>query len=570
MRKVLPRLGIFLGVLIAQGGYAALCQAGVPLHEQIDRAIESKVDGQVAAPATDAEFLRRVSLDLIGMIPTPAEARAFLDDPSPYKRERLIDRLLGSPEYARRMATVFDVMLMERRDDAHVPSPQWRDYLRKSFAANKPYNQLAAEILSADGVDRARRPAAKFYLDRQAEPNLLTRDVGRLFLGVDLQCAQCHDHPLIDDYKQAHYYGLFAFFNRTSLYGADKNAAVLAEKADGDVSFTSVFKKKVTHQTGPRVIDGPAVDEPKIAKGDEYLVAPAKDNSVRPVPRYSRFAQLAPRLAAASTPEFSRNIVNRLWALMMGRGLVHPLDLHHGENPPSHPELLDLLAREFAASNFDVKAFLRELALTRTYQRSSEPPPGMSEEKSNPSRFAVAILKPLSPEQLAWSVMQGVGLVSAVRGGVEQRYDVVDTKLRDILKTDQKRQVLRTTMIEESIFEQLGGSVAPFVSQFAPTGGQPQDATEPTVHQALFITNGQPIQSWLAPSGANLAGRLAALTDPSAVAEELYLSLYSRRPTQDEREEVARHLERRGKERPAALQELVWAVLASTEFRFNH
>lgn len=570
MRKVLPRLGIFLGVLIAQGGYAALCQAGVPLHEQIDRAIESKVDGQVAAPATDAEFLRRVSLDLIGMIPTPAEARAFLDDPSPYKHERLIDRLLASPEYARRMATVFDVMLMERRDDAHVPSPQWRDYLRKSFAANKPYNQLAAEILSADGVDAARRPAAKFYLDRQAEPNLLTRDVGRLFLGVDLQCAQCHDHPLIDDYKQAHYYGLFAFFNRTSLYGVDKNAAVLAEKADGDVSFTSVFKKKVTHQTGPRVIDGPAVDEPKIAKGDEYLVAPAKDNSVRPVPRYSRFAQLAPRLAAASTPEFSRNIVNRLWALMMGRGLVHPLDLHHGENPPSHPELLDLLAREFAASNFDVKAFLRELALTRTYQRSSEPPPGMSEEKSDPSRFAVAILKPLSPEQLAWSVMQGVGLVSAVRAGVEQRYDVVDTKLRDILRTDKKRQILRTTMIEESIFEQLGGSVGPFVSQFAPTGGQPQDAAEPTVHQALFITNGQPIQSWLAPSGANLAGRLAAQTDPSAVAEELYLSLYSRRPTQDEREEVARHLERRGKERPAALQELVWAVLASTEFRFNH
>ena len=92
---------------------------------------------------------------------------------------------------------------------------------------------------------------------------MLTRDVGRLFLGVDLQCAQCHDHPLIDDYKQAHYYGLFAFLNRTVLVGADKNAGVLGEKADGDVSFTSVFKKKVTHQTGPRVLDGPAVEEPK-------------------------------------------------------------------------------------------------------------------------------------------------------------------------------------------------------------------------------------------------------------------------------------------------------------------
>ncbi|MDR3637086.1 MAG: DUF1549 domain-containing protein [Isosphaeraceae bacterium] len=570
MRRVLPRLCVPLGLLGALVWGVVPCWAGGPLHEQIDRAVESKLDGQVAAPATDAEFLRRVSLDLTGMIPTAVEARAFLDDPSPYKRERLIDRLLASPEYARRMATVFDVMLMERRDDAHVPAPQWREFLRKAFAENRPYNRLAAEILSADGIDPALRPAAKFYLDRQAEPNLLTRDVGRLFLGVDLQCAQCHDHPLIDDYKQAHYYGLFAFFNRATLFGADKNAAVLAEKADGDVSFTSVFTKKVTHQAGPRVIDGPPVEEPKFAKGEEYLVPPAKDNSVRPVPRFSRLAQLAPRMTAATTPAFSRNIVNRLWALMMGRGLVHPLDLHHTENPPSHPELLDLLAREFAASQFDVKAFLRELALSRTYQRSSEPPPGMSEEKSDPSRFAVAALKPLSPEQLAWSVMQGLGLVAMYRSNAEHRVDNVDTKLRDILGTDAKRRDLRTTMLEETVFDQLGGSVAPFVGQFAPTGGQPQDVAEPTVHQALFIANGQPIQSWLAPAGTNLAGRLSALTDPSALAEELYLSLNSRRPTRDERDEVARHLERRGKERAAALQELVWAVLASTEFRFNH
>ena len=124
---------------------------------------------------------------------------------------------------------------------------------------------------------------------------------------------------------------------------------MLAEKADGDVTFTSVFKKKVSHQTGPRILDGPAVAEPGVPKGAEYLVAPDKENKVRPIPRYSRRAELAKRLTSGAVPEFSRNIVNRLWAMMMGRGLVHPVDLHHAENPPADAELLDLMAREFVA-----------------------------------------------------------------------------------------------------------------------------------------------------------------------------------------------------------------------------
>lgn len=566
MRTTLGWLSLALVVLAAQPGRG---EGVAPLHERIDRAIESKAQGPLAGLATDGEFLRRVWLDLVGMIPPASEARAFLDDPSPYKRERMIDRLLASPEYARRMATVFDVMWMERRDDVHVPSPVWRDYLRKAFAESKPYHRLVAEVLSADGTDPKTRPAAKFYLDRRAEPNLLTRDVGRLFLGVDLQCAQCHDHPLIDDYKQAHYYGIYAFLSRASLFTQNNQPAVLAEKGDGEVTFTSVFKKKVTHTTGPRILDAPAVAEPKIAKGDEYVIPPAKNNQVRPVPRYSRLAQLAPSLTAGASPEFRRNIANRLWALLMGRGLVHPVDLHHGENPPSYPELLDLLAEALAASDFNIKAFLRDLALSRAYQRASEPPPGASAEADDPSRFAVAALKPLSPEQLAWSLMQGFGFVASVHAQAEQRLLGVDPKLRDLVRLDAKREALGARLVEEEVFRQLGGNVAPFVSQFAATGGQPQDSAEPTVHQALFLANGSTIQSWLSP-GTPLLARLSPLSDPSAVAEDLYLSLYSRRPTQEERDEVAQHLSRRGKERAQGLQELVWALLASTEFRFNH
>src|SRR5262249_42091519 len=153
---------------------------------------------------------------------------------------------------------------------------------------------------------------------------------------------------------------------------------------------------------------------------------------VHSIPRQSRRAQLAPMLASGSVPEFNRNIVNRLWALMMGRGLVHPLDLHHGDNPPSHPELLDLLANEFVASGFDVKNFLRELALPRTYARSSEPPPGLSPEDTAPEHFAVAALKPLTPEQLAWGLMQAIGYRPNVRAGIENQLLVADPKFRDI------------------------------------------------------------------------------------------------------------------------------------------
>ena len=164
--------------------------------------------------ADDAEFLRRVSLDLNGVIPAAGEARAFLDDKSADKRLVLIDRLLSNDWYPRRMATAFDVILMERRGETYVKSAEWMEYLRKSFADNKPCNQLARP----DPVGRRRRsrvaPAARFYLDRLAEPDLLTRDVARIFFGRDLQCAHCHHHPQIDDYAQSEYYGLHAFFSR--------------------------------------------------------------------------------------------------------------------------------------------------------------------------------------------------------------------------------------------------------------------------------------------------------------------------------------------------------------------
>ncbi|HEY7311723.1 MAG TPA: DUF1549 domain-containing protein [Gemmataceae bacterium] len=538
-------------------------RAQAPLHQRIDQAIaagQPDFARRAAGQASDAEFLRRIYLDLTGVVPTTTQARDFLKDTSPGKRQTLIDRLLASPEHARHLATWLDVTLMERRPDKYVPRAQWLEYLRTSAAENKPWDALVREMLSNDGADAKTRPAAKFYLEREAESNLLTRDISRLMLGTNLQCCQCHDHPRIDDYKQLHYYGLFAFLNRSSVVVDQKlKMAVLSEKADGDVTFQSVFDPaKVTKNTGPRLPEGPPLKEPAVEKGKEYVVAPAKN--VRGVPKYSRRALLGPTLARADNEQFKRNIANRLWALMMGRGLVHPLDLDHSANPPSHPELLKLLSDDIGARKFDMRGFLRELALSQTYQRSSEQPSGGKEaggrdarapERGRPARlvepasYTVALLKPLTPEQLAFSLLQASGF------------------------TDAERLALGKNATESALYGRLAGNATPIVKAFAGPAGKPQEF-DAQLDQALFLANGPTVRGWLAPRAGNLIDRLTKLTNTDALAEELYVSVFTRLPSAEERKEVADFLASRSKDRAAALQDMAWALLASAEFRFNH
>ena len=359
-----------------------------PLHQVIDRHIRSTKDfaRSDAGPASDAEFVRRIHLDLVGCIPGTAQVRSFLNDHSPSKRKVLIDRLLASPEHARHLALVFDVMLMERLPDRFVPKATWHEFLRRSFAANKPWDDIAREILSGDGSDPKARHRVKFFLDRGGEANVITRDISRLFLGTNLQCAQCHNHPRVEEYKQEHYYGLFAFVSRSSmLIDRKSRLSLLAEKADGEVTFQSVFDPaKVTKTSLPRVPGGAAFKDPPFDKTKAYLVAPGP--GVASKPRYSRRALLAGAVTRADYLPFRRNIANRLWALMMGRGLVSPLDMDHPANPPSHPELLDVLADDIASRKFDIRGFLRELALSDTYQQLERTTGGSARERRSAVR----------------------------------------------------------------------------------------------------------------------------------------------------------------------------------------
>jgi hypothetical protein len=533
-------------VAIAFLSLSGLAPAADLLPARVDRHIAAGVPdfGRKAAPlATDEEFLRRAYLDLAGTIPTPEELDGFINDPAKDRRAKAIDTLLAAPGYARRMAWHFDVMLMERRPDAKVPRAAWEAYLRTVFKKNTPYDAFVRDLLSDDGGDPKTRAAAKFLLDRDLEPHLVTKDIGRVFLGRNMQCAQCHDHPSVDTYKQAEYYGIQAFLNRSFLFPtAESAAAVIAEKAEGDVTFVSVFdKNKVTHSTTPRLPNGKPLAEPKADKGKEYKVAPAK--GVKPVPAYSRRAQLAAAVTAPENTAFARNIVNRMWAMLMGRGLVHPLDWDHADNPASHPALLDELTAEFVRHKYDLKWLVRELALTDTYQRSSVVPAGLDDAGGD--RYLVAILKPLTPEEFGYAAMQATGV------------------------TDAERAATGAKGTPAQLDGRLAARLAPFRKALGGKAGEAGDDFSATLDQTLFLKYNAAVRGMLSPRAGNLTARLGAMSDPDAVADELFAAVLTRRPTADERADVGDAL-KAATNRQSALDELVWALVASAEFRFNH
>lgn len=543
-----------IGVAFAAGDGRSRAKS---LHEQIDRliAVGTPRYDKLAAPiASDAEFLRRVTLDLTGTIPTATVARAFLADRAADKRTKLIDRLLSSPEHARHMQNVFDVLLMRRLPGRTVKAVEWQEFLRKSFAENKPWDHITREILSADGVDPKHRGPARFYLDRGGDVNTITRDIGRVFLGADLECAQCHNHPEIDDYKQADYYGISAFLVRSFVFTDKKRRTkIFAEKAVGEVSFLSVFDvrdKKATKptSTAPRMFGGPLIAEPAFSRKTEYLVKPKK--GVRPVPRFSRRALLADAIIGAPNDRFARTAVNRLWAQMMGHGLINPIDRDHSDNPPAHPELLAVLTREFIAHGYDIRWFQRELALSQTYQRSSrKTPTSKTPSDVDASRFTQAILKPLSPSQFAWAVLQATGQT-------------------DVLRTRLGRKANDAT-----IARGLAGYEKRFVQLFGGEPGKPPVDFESHIDQVLYLSNDPQFLGLLRPKTGNLAARILAISDknPRAVAEELFLSALTRPPSPQDVRDVEEYLTgRTGKARQAAVGELIWSLVTSAEFRFSH
>jgi len=512
----------------------------IPLHERVDALIQAASGGQpAAAPADDATFLRRAYLDFAAVIPDAATVRAFLADPAPDKRAKLIDQLLNAPEYAERMSEWFHIHFMERRGDDKV----WLDWLKTAFAENRPWDRMAHQMIRADFRDEPNRGAAYFYSRRLEKygQNVtdyagLTRDVGRMFLGMDLQCAECHNHRLIDDYEQVDFQGLLAAFQNVKLLTAGYPAVeegLLVKK----LQFASVFTGK-QRETGPRL---PGMEEFALPAEGTWAVAPDKKAKTPGVPAFSPLAQFADGIA--TSPNFSANFVNRMWFKLMGRGIVEPLDLFHSENPPSHPELIQLLGKEFAARQFDVKWLLRELSLTRVYQRSSLLPDGV--ERSPEDRFLVAIERRLSAEQLLRSTLRATNnlpenvMMDDRKGATEDDKDVPGLRKR-------------------------------FQAALANEPKDPELGFSPTLKGALFAMNDTEVLKLPNAHGTSLVPRLAAMKDDAAVADELYLNTFSRLPSSQEREDIVADLRGFKGDRAKALEQLAWAMLSSTEFVVNH
>lgn len=527
-----------------------------PLHTEIDRLINASHGGPAADIASDAEFLRRVWLDLAGTIPTADVTRQFLEDKSPDKRTKLIDRLLGQEDYARRMQQAMTVMWLERRAGTAVNNAAWNKYLQDCFTANKPWNEFVRELIAADGSDEASRPAIRFLVDGgRSNHHLLTRDVGRLFLGMDLQCAQCHDHPSIDDYHQADYFGLYSYLKQSKLQAdKQKKSFVVETVVQMKIEFQSVFTPEDKFQIGPRLPGGQEVAIPTFEKGQEFA-SPAKDG-LPGVPKFRPRKLLAEHLTANDNQRFARNAVNRFWFLMMGRGIVHPLDLLHSGNPPSHPELLTLLTKRFVAHKYDVKYLLREISLSNAYQRSSLLPKGVKATDVAPASYRVAISKPLSAEQMAWSLMRATGNLKRI----------VETPRPEDSKFTYKDYINNRIPIPEN----LPDVMTLFAATFGSPPGEAETEFSPSVQHSLFLMNEKLVVDWLQPRDGTLGKRLTTMKDSATVAEELYLTVLSRTPDDEERAVVASYLKEQKTRREAALLELAWALLSGAEFRLNH
>ena len=355
-----------------------------PLSVQIDRLLTSDVPHLTAGRAPDGQLLRRLSLDLRGVVPTGEELTAFTADSAPDKWAAWTKRFLTDPLHQERMVDWYDKSLMQRRPFGQVERAAWLAWLRQIVAERVGLHTLVQRMLSAPWWDNSQRPALRFFLDRTGDPHLITRDLGRILLGRDMQCAQCHDHPVVDEYKQFDYHGLLAFVSSSSLVeasakddkGAEKKWQMYVERPGADAPFESVFDKGVNLRSGPRLPVSTEILEAYL-EPDARLQAEQQVGALTGVPKSpvtSRRQELSNALLADQPRLLARNFANRLWAVAFGRGLVHPLDMHHADNPPSHPELLDLLTTALIDLQFDPDRFLEQLVLTDAYCRASELP----------------------------------------------------------------------------------------------------------------------------------------------------------------------------------------------------
>ncbi|HEV7999009.1 MAG TPA: DUF1549 domain-containing protein [Planctomycetaceae bacterium] len=544
MRMLRPALAVAAAVLVSfnLARAADLLPSDRPIAEVVDHYIDlglGKLPIKPASRADDATLFRRLALDLDGRIPTAAESRAYCASTAHDKRTKLVDRLMASPAFVRHQATELDAMLMAGAKGS------LREYLLQAAGENRPWDRIFRELMLPDQTDKAQKAAALYLRQGLKDMDRLTADVSSTFFGVNISCAQCHDHPLVRDWKQDHFFGMKSFLNRTFVNG-NGNESFLGERGYGQIRFKTTDdvekQAKLMFLTGRRVEESdanePSKDEQK--KEKEGLDRSKKDKVPPPPPKFSARAKLVELALLPGEREFfSKAIVNRIWYRLFGHGLVMPLDQMHSANPPSHPELLAWLARDVANHGYDLRRLVRGLVLSEAYSRSSR---WEGADQPRPSLFAVALVRPLTAMQLATS------LRLATADPASLPHDFVSEQF-------------------EKQIQALEESGRPLASSFATSGGDSQIS----VTEALLFSNGKRISGELLGEGADrLVSRLEKTARPADVVDLAVQNVLSRPPDDEELRTLGAFLENRTDRPDDARRQLVWVLLTDAEFRFNH
>jgi hypothetical protein len=518
------------------------------LAARIDQALAAgwKTEGIVPAPpADDAEFLRRSSLDILGKIPAASEVRAFLRDSSSDKRQRLIDRLLARGGYANHFANAWRELLLPGANtnaQTRALAPPLEAWLRLRFAENTPYDRLVSELLTPAALPAAQPGAATaaalapsplaFFQVNEYKPENLAANTSRLFLGTQVQCAQCHDHPFAR-WKREEFWSLAAFFSGSSVVAQAQGSAGNDGSTDDADAAQPARAEVVDRSDGKLAINIPDTDliaEARFLDGGEPTFRPGED------PRLA----LTRWLTSRDNPYFARAAVNRLWEHFLGRGFVDPVDDLDEANPPSHPELFDEIARQFAYHNYDLKYLIRTIAATQAYQLSSVAAQGGQDDSR---LFARMPLRRMTPEQLYDSLVQATGFRDAASQAQANPLQVDDTaqaKLKSLFADQTSRRSDSQTSILQALSLMNGALVS--------------DATDLERSQLLSAVAEMPLMS--------LADRV----------ETLFLATLSRPPTADEAERMLAFVAQRSHEvgQKRALADVFWALLNSAEFILNH
>jgi hypothetical protein len=490
----------------------------------VDERIERGWNDAGIAPsprASDSEWLRRVYLDLAGHIPTADEVEAFIADSSPQKRSSVIDRLLGSDDFDRHFATVWTNLLVGRAESKVADRGALFAFLRQAFAQNRGWDETVASFVAAEGSIDA-QPAANFlvaHLNNQAVP--ATAITARVFLGTQVQCMQCHNHPF-NDWTQQDFWEFNSFFQQTQLTRNDAGKPVLVSNQNGGPTLfetrTGLMKAAYPKYEGHSISDKPAVN---------------------------RRAELAQLLSEGEKPQLAVAFVNRVWARMLGAGFTTPIDDMGPHNPPSHPQALDVLARAFVASNYDVKKLVKWIASTEAYQLSSTI--GSSNASDDPLAGELPLFSRVYPKAMS----------------VEQVYD-------SLVVATQPEASSALALSDRDAW------VRQFVRTYETDENDESLSFDGSIPAALAMMNGETVQEHLRPEvGSTLYKALTAPGDESVKLRKLALATLSRPLTPKEsatlrrlvRQSVAASApDRRAAALVEAYEDAMWAMLNSGEF----